>query len=85
MKTIIPPEHRPWCEPLPRMGDAADMCPLCDGKSGVTKKTYTRGGVVTRFRQCAECGHNYRTVELLAFGDQVSLRDRARNRKGDNG
>ena len=80
MKASVPPEHRLWTETLPKRGDAADLCPVCEGKSSVIKRGYVRGGMVARYRKCQECGYKYKTVELLAFGDQVSLRDLTRDR-----
>lgn len=37
-------------------------CPMCGGK---TKVTYTAADTARRNRTCKECGHKYRTVEIL--------------------
>ena len=81
MKAYIPPEHAPWCEKLPQVGYTANMCPHCDGESRVTKTEYSRAGLLMRYRRCTACRFCYKTVELLAFGDLVSLKDKTVNQE----
>lgn len=79
MMEKIEAEHRPWLENLPRAGDSADLCPLCDARSTTAKKQISKAGLVIRYRVCEKCGCRYKTVELLAFGNRVSLRDRTKD------
>lgn len=72
----IEAEHRPWLEKLPRTGDAANLCPACNGKSGVKSTRSNRAGLLIRYRVCENCNLCYKTVELLAFGNCVSLRNK---------
>lgn len=71
--------HRPWLEPLPKDGDAAGQCPLCGGRAAVQGTRFSRAGLLIRYRGCEECNFRYKTVELLAFGAFVSLRDKSKN------
>ena len=80
MMEKITAEHRPWLENLPQVGDPANLCPVCGRKSGVKSTSANRAGLLTRYRVCESCNFCYKTVELLAFGKYVSLRDKAKGR-----
>ena len=75
-KADIPEQYKPWLEPLPRAGDNASLCPECNGASVVLKTSSPAAGTLTRYRRCLNCLKNYKTVELYAFGDKISLRER---------
>lgn len=76
MKRDVPPEHSGWTEPLPPLGDNAGECPKCQGNTTVWKTGTNRAELLIRYRVCNECGYKYKTVELLAFGNRVSLRNK---------
>ncbi len=76
MKRDVPQDFAAWLEPLPRQGDDASECPRCQERSVVMKKAKNAAGLLIRYRVCNECGYKYRTVELLAFGNFVSLRNK---------
>ena len=73
-------EHRPWLEKLPKAGDAAELCPACNGNTTVKMSSSARSGLKIRYRVCESCNFRYKTVELLAFGKYVSLRDKTKGR-----
>lgn len=76
MKRDVPLEHSGWTEPLPPLGDNAGECPKCQGDTTVWKTGTNRAELLIRYRVCNECGYKYKTVELLAFGNFVSLRNK---------
>lgn len=76
MNVKLPAGFAGWTEKLPRQGDNAALCPLCEGRSRVNKTACARNGLLTRYRRCPACGYQYKTVELYAFGDMASLRER---------